>query len=171
MERLQRGNLRGEQADCCGESTALVMNVGAKAADVRPHKTKIDGAVFLEFVGEGRGEHRLKVTADFVGGSESVAGGGQCSVHPEGDGRVGDEQNVGSVFLGGDGEELVEIGWCGGGLVVGTGSPGSRAVQLSDQAGEFAVVGGHGYSIAEMRAAIKRQRSREKFHPWREEPA
>ncbi len=52
------------------------------------------------------------------------------------------------MSLGGEDEELVEARWGDAGLAVCMRSAGSGAVQLCDKAGEFAIVGGHGYSMA-----------------------
>ena len=66
-------------------------------------------------------------------------GGVGCegAVEAEGDGRAGDEDDVGGVAADGDGEELVERSAFAG-FAVGDG-----AVQLVDEFRQFALVLGH----------------------------
>jgi hypothetical protein len=137
VEGFDGGDLGWEEADAGGEGAALVVEVGAEAADGAADEAEIEGAVRFEFIGLRGSEEREKCGAKLFG-CEWFAGG-ECegTIDAEGDGGAGHEDDVGGALFDGEIEQLVERS-CFVRFEIGRG-----AIQLVDDLREIAFVGRH----------------------------
>ena len=135
VEGFEGGDLRREETDAGGERAALIVEVGAEAADGAAEEAEVEGAFGFEFLSVGRGEERQEHGAKFVGGERLAGGEGEGAVDAEGDRCAGYEDDVGCALFDGESEQLVERG----SLI--RLDFGRGAIELVDDLREIAFVG------------------------------
>ena len=143
MQRFERRNFFGQQADAAGERSALMMDVGAKASDAVAGKAQIDGFVLLQILVLLGSEQRQQQATRVFRCQRGAGGRRQSAVYAQRNRDARDQQDVGSALARREYQQLVKRGSSLPARSLRRPRPGGNAVQIGDNLRKFIVVNSH----------------------------
>ncbi len=142
-----------KQPEAARDGPALIVNIGAEAADAFAAETQIRGSVFLQILGLGRSHQREQQMPRFLGAQRRTRGGRKHASDAQRRRSPGDQQEIGGSAANGVDQQGIERG-----KTFGSGqrrhigrnrlaSAGGGAIQFGDDFGKIFVETRHASKI------------------------
>ena len=145
VQGFESGDFFRKQPEAARDGPALIVNVGAEAADAFAAETQIRGSVALQILGLGRSHQREQQMPRFLGAQRRTRGGGEHASDAQRHRSPGDQQEIGGSAANGVDQQGIERG-----KTFGSGqrrhigrnrlaSAGGGAIQFGDDFGKIFV--------------------------------